>query len=129
MDNKKLKKKLKDRVYLTEEEKAILKDHVSEWNQKLDKMTRQAYVASEILPRIQELDSEKFGPERIARDKEAKALFDWRIKVHLACAYILDKELTYEGREHLAEKQQTIHRKSCFSFGKKNTSSKGSGKA
>jgi len=50
MDNKKLKKKLKDRVYLTEEEKAILKDHVSEWNQKPDKMTRQAYVASEILP-------------------------------------------------------------------------------
>jgi hypothetical protein len=47
-----------------------------------------SYVALEILPRIQELDLEKFGPERIAWNKEAKALFDRRIKVHLACAYI-----------------------------------------
>jgi hypothetical protein len=87
MDNKKSKKKSKDRVYLTEEEKAILREHVAEWNQKPDKMTRHAYIASEILPKIQELDSEKFGPDRLAWDKEAKALFDRRIKVCLPSAY------------------------------------------
>ena len=80
MDNKKSKKS-RDRVYLTEGEKSILKEHITDWYQKPDKVTRQAYIASEILPKIQELDLEKFGPERIARDKEAKALFDRRIKV------------------------------------------------
>ena len=84
MDNKKSKNNFKDRVYLTEEEKTILKAHLSEWTTKSDKPQREAYLASEILPKIQALSGDRFGPEQVSRDKEAKTLWERRIKVSSA---------------------------------------------
>ena len=69
------------RVYLTDEEKEVLKANLDEWNEKPDKKSRDAFLASEILPNIQALNMEKYGPASISKDKEAKLLWEARIKV------------------------------------------------
>ena len=73
--------KSKDQVYLTEEEKTILKEHLSEWTSQMDKPHKEAYLVSDILPKIQALNRDKFGEEKISIDKDAKTLWERRIKV------------------------------------------------
>ena len=67
--------------YLGEEEKSVLQQFVIEWSSQPDKRSWDAFVASRILPRIQSLNQEKFGPEKISHDKEAKKLWEKRVKV------------------------------------------------
>jgi len=71
----------KDRTYLTEEEKKILLDLLDNWNELPNKKARDAYISAEALPKIQLLNSTKFGPEIISKDKAAKALWERRIQV------------------------------------------------
>jgi hypothetical protein len=70
-----------DRTYLTEEEVQVLEQRLTEWNDKADKKSREAFVIGEILPLIQQLNMEKFGPEMLEKDKAAKILWEKRIKV------------------------------------------------
>lgn len=75
------KGKAKERVYLREEEKDILAGLLDRWNTQPDKKSRDAFVSAEALPKVQQLNMEKFGPEIIARDKEAKIMWERRCQV------------------------------------------------
>jgi len=46
-----------------------------------NKKAHDAYISAEALPKIQLLNSMKFGPEIISKDKAAKALWKRRIQV------------------------------------------------
>jgi len=74
-------KKTTVRVFLNDEEKKVLAGLLEEWNSKPDKKTRDAFISGEALPRIQQLNLSKFGPDIISRDKAAKLLWDSRVKV------------------------------------------------
>jgi len=76
-------KKNAERVYLNDEEKKILAGLIDEWNGKGDKKSRDAFVAGEALPKIQELNVEKFGPTIISKDKAAKLLWERRVQVRI----------------------------------------------
>ena len=69
------------RVYLTEAEKDVLKGTLEAWNEKTNKKCRDSFVATDILPQIQALNLDKYGPDIISKDKEAKVLWERRIKV------------------------------------------------
>jgi hypothetical protein len=69
------------RTYLTEEEKNILVPLLDEWNGKLNKKAKDAFISAEAIPKIQQINLPKFGPENISTDKAAKALWDKRIQV------------------------------------------------
>jgi hypothetical protein len=75
------KAKTKERTYLTEEEKKVLFPLLEEWNSKPDKKSRDAFVSSEALPKIQKLDPSRYGPEIISKDKASKELWERRIQV------------------------------------------------
>lgn len=75
------KAKTKARVYLTEEEKKILLPLLEEWSSQPDKKTRDAVISSKAIPKIQNLDLSKYGPEIISKDKAAKELWERRIQV------------------------------------------------
>jgi len=72
---------VKERIYLTEEERQILQSLLEEWNGKQGKKARDAFVASEAIPKVQQLNLEKFGPEVISKDKAANVLWERRIQV------------------------------------------------
>lgn len=71
-------KKTKDRVYLTEEEKKVLQAHLDDWDSKPDKTSREAFLCSEVLPKIQQLNPDKYGPDVVSRNKEHKILWERR---------------------------------------------------
>jgi hypothetical protein len=73
--------KTKERVFLTEEEKKILQSHLQEWDSKPDKTSRDAYLSSVVLPLIQQLHPDKYGPEVVSRNKEQKVLWERRAQV------------------------------------------------
>jgi hypothetical protein len=62
--------------YLKDLEREILKNHLGLWVEKQDKKARDAYVLAEVLPEIQALDPDQFGPQMLSTDKQAKEL--WR---------------------------------------------------
>jgi hypothetical protein len=74
-------KKTKQRVYLSEEEKKVLGQLLGEWAGKNGKKERDAFVSSEAIPKIQQLNPTQFGPEIISQDKAAKMLWERRIEV------------------------------------------------
>jgi hypothetical protein len=74
-------KKATKRVYLSDEEKTVLASLLEEWNSKPDKKTRDGYITAEALPKIQQLNIAKFGPDVISKDKAAKILWDDRVQV------------------------------------------------
>jgi hypothetical protein len=76
-------KKQTERIYLTEDEKKILRPLVEAWVGQPDKKSRDAFVAAEALPKIQEINVSKFSPDIISRDKAAKLLWEKRIQVRL----------------------------------------------
>ena len=79
--NTTVSKKLK--TYLSPEEKDILRQLLPAWNLEPNKEARDAYVQSQVLPKIQALKPEKFGHAVISRDKEAKKLWEKRIEVSI----------------------------------------------
>jgi hypothetical protein len=74
-------KKSSGRVYLNDEEKKVLTGLLDEWNSNPNKKTRDAFVSAEALPKIQQLDLSRFGPDVISRNKAAKVLWDSRVQV------------------------------------------------
>jgi hypothetical protein len=76
-------KKQTERIYLTEEEKKILRPLVDGWVGQPDKKSRDSFVAAEALPKIQEINGSKFGPDIISRDKASKLLWEKRAQVGL----------------------------------------------
>jgi hypothetical protein len=83
MANKKngSKRKNTERTYLEQEEIQFLQDSLEEWNGKSDKKARDAFVVATVLPKIQQMNLEKFGPENLSKDKSAKLLWERRIMV------------------------------------------------
>jgi len=75
--------KSKERTYLTEDEKKILLLLLEEWNEKPNKKARDAFISSDALPKIQQLNLPKYGPDIISKDKAAKVLWEKRIQVSL----------------------------------------------
>jgi len=75
------KNKAKQRIYLSEEEKKVLASLLNEWNSQLDKKSRDSFITSEALPKIQAMNMSKYGPEVISRDKEAKKVWEERVQV------------------------------------------------
>jgi hypothetical protein len=73
--------KSNDRIYLTEEEKKVLIPLLDTWNEKPNKKARDEFLSSEALPKIQQLNITKCGPDIISKDKAAKALWEKRIQV------------------------------------------------
>jgi len=81
-DKKKVSnKKTGERTYLDSEEIRILEESLEEWNGKPDKKSREAFVVASILPKIQQTNLEKFGPDNLSKDKSAKILWERRITV------------------------------------------------
>jgi hypothetical protein len=73
--------KTKDRTYLTEDEKNVLGPLLEDWNGKPNKKARDAFISAEAIPKIQQLNLSKFGPDVISKDKAARALWERRIQV------------------------------------------------
>lgn len=71
-----------NRNYLKDSEREILKNHLSLWVEKQDKKARDAYVSAEVLPEIQALDPDQFGPQMLSTDKQAKELWERKVKVN-----------------------------------------------
>jgi hypothetical protein len=46
-----------------------------------DKRSREAYISTTVASKIQEMNVRQFGAEIIARDKEAKTLWEKRLEV------------------------------------------------
>jgi hypothetical protein len=74
-------KKTNQRIYLTEDEKKVLGQLLAEWAEKNGKKERDAFVSSEAIPKIQQLNLTQFSPEIISQDKAAKSLWERRIEV------------------------------------------------
>jgi hypothetical protein len=115
-----VKKTTKERIYLTDEEKKVLAGLLTEWNEKPDKKSRDAFISSEALPKIQQLNISKYGPDIISKDKAAKMLWDCRIQVSYSTFHMHTFYIETIGRLHLVQKQQTLQRPSRFQAGKEN---------
>jgi hypothetical protein len=83
-----VKKTTRERVYLTDEEKKVLAGLLNEWNEKPDKKSRDAFVSSEALPKIQQLNISKYGSDIISKDKAAKMLWECRIQVSFSAFHM-----------------------------------------
>jgi hypothetical protein len=75
------KKPKQEKCYLQEVETNVLRELQVEWNKQPDKQSRDSFVTSTVLPKIQQLNKEKFGPEKISKCKDSKKLWDKRVKV------------------------------------------------
>lgn len=103
---------------------------LEEWNSKPDKKARDAFISSEALPRIQDLDLSQYGPEIISTDKGAKMKWEKRVQVRFLTKSFRDPaHETREGRIHLVQKQQAIQRPCGFPIGKKDSIAAGGWKA
>ena len=96
-----VKKTTKDRVYLNDDEKKILAGLLKEWNDKPDKKSRDAFISSEALPKIQQLNISKYGPDIISKDKAAKMLWECRIQVSFSAFHMHTFYIEIIGRPHL----------------------------
>jgi hypothetical protein len=70
-----------NRNYLNDAERQVLKNHLSIWVEKQDKKARDAYVSGEVLPNIHALHPDQFSPQMLSTDKQAKELWDRKVKV------------------------------------------------
>jgi len=77
----------KQKIYLSEEEKTVLRGLLEEWNSHKDKKSRDAFVSAEALPKIQDLNLAQFGPNIISTDKVAKSLWEARVQVFILIFY------------------------------------------
>jgi len=76
-------KNIRPKCYLLPGEKDILQGMLAEWCSKPDKKTRDAFITAEVLPKLQALNLDKYGPAVIERDKEVKILWKRQIQVSL----------------------------------------------
>ena len=114
------KRKVKERTYLTEEEQNVMKPVISDWMGKKDKNSKDAFIASDILPKIQALNLEKYGPDIISKDKASKEMWDKRVQVRVDLCWLMKmSDLLLKGRTHLDEKQQTVQGEGRLQAGKK----------
>jgi hypothetical protein len=81
------KKPHRERCYLQEAETNVLRELQREWIKLPDKRCRDSFVNATVLPKIQELNKEKFSPEKISRCKDTKKL--WEIRVKVSRKYLL----------------------------------------
>ena len=96
----------KERIYLTEEEKNILGGLLEEWNSKPDKKTRDTFISSQALPRIQDLNLPHYGPEIISTDKGAKMKWEKRVQVSLRTEFRWNSaHEIMEGSLHMVQEQ------------------------
>jgi len=75
------KKPKRERCYLQEAETNVLRELQREWVKLPDKRCRDSFVNATVLPKIQEMNKEKFSPEKISRCKDTKKLWETRVKV------------------------------------------------
>jgi hypothetical protein len=87
------KSKTKERVYLSEEEKTILAGLLEEWNRQPGKKSRDSFVSAEALPKIQQLNLSKFGPDIISKDREAKITWERRVQVRFSSKVLVPSVL------------------------------------
>ena len=52
-----------ERIYLREEERSFLQSMLQERTDQLDKKSWNAFVSGSVLPRIQELNGQEYGPD------------------------------------------------------------------
>jgi len=76
-------KQKKGRIYLAKAEKDVLQELLPLWTEKENKKSRETFIISTVLPRIQELNMSQFSQDIISRDKEAKKLWEKRIQVSI----------------------------------------------
>jgi len=57
------------------------------WSNMTDKRSREAYISTTVASKIQEMNVRQFGAEIIARDKEAKTLWEKRLEVRRISIY------------------------------------------
>lgn len=74
-------KSRKGRCYMTDQEKDVLRQMLPIWSNMTDRKSREAYILTTVASKIQQLNLPQFGPEIIARDKEAKTLWERRVQV------------------------------------------------
>ena len=101
---KSVQKRTKERTYLTEEETKLLQSVLEEWFSQPDKRSRDAFVSSEVLPKIQQLDPNKYGSEAISRSKEVKILWEKRVQVSLILSINWLIAGSFLGCTHLVKK-------------------------
>jgi len=102
-------KNKKGRTYLTKAEKDVLQELLPTWTEKENKRSREAFINSTVIPRIQELNLPQFSQEVISRDKEAKKLWEKRIQASIGLLlYRLINPSPLLGHSHLVQKQQTF---------------------
>jgi len=77
------KKPKRERCYLHEAETNVLRELQRDWIKLPDKRCRDSFVNATVLPKIQEMNKEKFSAEKISRCKDTKKLWDTRVKVSL----------------------------------------------
>jgi len=70
-----------ERIYLREEERSFLQSMLQEWTDQPDKKSRDAFVSGSVLPRIQELNRQEYGPDIISINKVAKGQWERRTAV------------------------------------------------
>lgn len=93
-------KSKKGRCYLTQEEREVLRQMLPVWSNMTDKKSRQAYILTTVASKIQQLNLQQFGPEIIARDKEAKTLWEKRLQVHPFLLSLFHQLLTLHHTGH-----------------------------
>ena len=76
-------KNKKGRIYLTKPEKDVLEELLPTWTEKENKRSRDAFLTSTVLPKIQHLNLAHYGPDIISRDKEAKKSWEKRIQASI----------------------------------------------
>ncbi|MDX6295881.1 MAG: hypothetical protein QOH50_5051 [Kribbellaceae bacterium] len=87
--------KKSQRCYLQAIETDILRECLVEWNRQPDKKSRDLFVVTTVLPKIQLLNPDKYGPNKISQCKESKKLWDKRVKVcetPLSTSHFIDSE-------------------------------------
>jgi len=70
-----------ERIYLREEERSFLQSVLQEWTNQPDKKARDAFVSGSVLPTIQQLNAQEYGPEIISINKVAKVQWERRTAV------------------------------------------------
>ncbi len=80
-ESEKRQKSKKGRCYLTQEERDVLRQMLPIWSNMTDKKSRDAYIATSVASKIQEMNVQQFGSTIISRDKEAKKLWEKRMEV------------------------------------------------
>ena len=91
--------KTNNRIYLRQEETDILQSLLGEWYEKPDKTARDAFVMGTVLPQIQQLDLQEYGPDIISTSKAAKVKWEARISVSLGILFFVRSDYFSSSRQ------------------------------